>query len=250
MARWIQITTFVVSIIVLNQEAQAKDWLFVINPYLQATTIEGDATLGVLSADDVTVDFDTILETLDSGAMVNLKGQHDSGWGFIVDYAFMDLKDDLATPRDGIASARVRQGVLQVEGLYSTKKKHGQFDYLFGLRWWDNDFDLDVTLPQASSELNLRKDEDWVDYFIGARWTAEINPSWSYSVRGDLGMGGADFTSSVEGGVLYHFNRKHSLDIKYKATFVDVDEGSQGQVGHFKYDTITHGPVIGYMYQF
>ncbi len=230
--------------------AQAENWGFQINPYLQATTIEGDAGIGVINAENVTVDFNKILETLDAGAMVNFKGVHRSGWGFIVDYAFMDLKDDIATPRDGIASSRVRQGVLQVEGLYTQKINQGNFDYLFGLRWWDNDFDLDVTLPQVEQDIAIRKDEDWVDYFIGARWTAPINRSWSYSLRGDLGMGGADFTSSFEGGVLYHFNKKHALDIKYKATFVDVEDGEQGRVGYFKYDTVTHGPVIGYMYQF
>ncbi|QOL25078.1 hypothetical protein LP316_12305 [Thalassotalea sp. LPB0316] len=242
--------TSLVTSLLFSPLVKADDWAFVINPYLQATTIEGDAGIGRINADAVQVDFDKILETLDAAAMINFKGKHDSGWGFIVDYAFMDLKDDIATPRDGIASARVRQGVLQVEGLYSQQNNKGTIDYLFGLRWWDNDYALDLTLPIADKEVRFRRDEDWVDYFIGARWTGDINRNWSYSLRGDLGMGGADFTSSLEGGLLYHFNRKHSLDIKYKATFVDVDEGTQNQPGYYKYDTVTHGPVIGYMYQF
>jgi hypothetical protein len=41
-----------------------------------------------------------------------------------------------------------------------------------------------------------------------------------------------------------------TLDLKYKATWVDYDEGQQGQVDYFAYDTVTHGVVIGLMFKF
>lgn len=232
------------------QPALADDWEFTLNPYLQATNIEGNAGVGRADTRPVDVDFDTILDTLDTGAMLNFKAMHNSGWGFAVDYAFMDLKSDLAGPRDSIAKAGVRQGVLQLEAIYSQQKKHGQLDYLVGLRWWDNDLDLDVVMPGLDATQQIRVDEDWVDYFIGARWVAPINENWKYAVRGDIGTGGSDFTSSVEAGVQYHFNDNHSLEFKYKATFVDHEDGEYGEVDYFKYNTTTHGPVIGYSFKF
>lgn len=236
--------------LIMHPDSRANDWAFTINPYIQATTIEGDAALGRVAADDVVLDFDTILDTLDTGAMINFSGVHQSNFGFIIDYAFMDLNDDISIPLNGIVSLRVRQAVLQVEALYQKKHAAGTLDYLVGIRWWDNDFDVDLAFNPLSQDLSFRDDEDWVDVFIGARWSAPLTKKWSYTLRGDVGMGGSDFTSSVEGGVFYHFNKQNQLDIKYKATYVDLDKGDTGQPSHFKYDTVTHGPVIGYQYHF
>lgn len=232
------------------QPALADDWEFTLNPYLQATNIEGNAGVGRADTQPVDVDFGDILDTLDTGAMINFKAMHNSGWGFAVDYAFMDLKSDIDGPKDSIANARVRQGVLQFEGIYSQQKEHGRLDYLFGLRWWDNDLDLDIVVPALDATQQVRVDEDWVDYYIGARWVAPINDNWNYSVRGDIGAGGSDFTSSVEAGVQYAFNSNHSIEFKYKATFVDREDGEYSEAGYFKYNTSTHGPVIGYAYKF
>ena len=230
--------------------AQADDWTFTVEPYAHAVTIEGDAALGRVNSDDVEVDFDTILETLNLGAMLNLKAVHSSGWGGAIDYAFMDLRDDVSGPRGGVADAKVRQAVLQAELIYFQQKGDASLEYLLGLRWWDNDLDLNIATAGGQIDSKLRKDVDWVDFFIGARWVAPINEDWRYMLRGDIGMGDADFTSSVEGGVQYSFSANSTLSIKYKATWVDYQEGSANQQGYFKYDTTTHGPAIAYSYQF
>jgi len=36
----------------------------------------------------------------------------------------------------------------------------------------------------------------------------------------------------------------------YKGLWVDYEDGSQGERGYFSYDTLTHGPVVGFIYKF
>lgn len=233
-----------------NCFAEGKDWTVSIEPYAHAVTIEGDAAIGRANADDVDVDFDKILETLHMGAMLNIKAVHKSGWGGAIDYAFMDLRDDLSSDRGGVASAKIRQAVLQAELVHYQQKGDASLEYLFGLRWWDNDLDLDLSSSGGVIDRALRKDIDWVDFFVGARYVAPINQQWKYMVRGDIGAGDADFTSSVEAGVQYLISEHSTLSVKYKSTWVEYEEGTENEQGYFKYDTTTHGPAVAYTYQF
>jgi hypothetical protein len=230
--------------------AYADDWELSVQPYIHAVTIEGKSSLGRVDAEDVNVDFGQILETLNMGAMVNVKAVHSSGWGGSIDYAFMDLRDDLNTPRGGVLDGKVKQAVLQAELVYLEQKNDASLEYLLGLRRWDNDVDLDFDSANGFLSPSVRKDLDWVDYFVGARWIAPINDDWEYMVRGDIGAGDSDFTSSVEAGVHYIISDSSTLSVKYKSTWVDYDEGKPNQQDYFKYDTTTHGPAVAYTYQF
>jgi hypothetical protein len=169
-----------------------------------------------------------------------------------IDYGFMELSDDISGPRGGVAKAEVRQGVLQFDVIYRNVVGNATLDYIGGFRWWDNDLGLTVDPAVLPGTFNPKIKVDWYDVFVGARWKAPINEDWKYMLRGDIGGFGleADFTSSVEAGALYNFNSDWVLDIKYKETWVDYEEGIKGQRGYFAYDTVTHGPVIGLVYNF
>lgn len=82
-----------------------------VEPYLLASSIEGDASVGRVSGVPVDVDFEKILETLSIGAMVHAEAHHTNGWGFIVDYGFMDLEDDISTPRGGVVSSEIMSNI-------------------------------------------------------------------------------------------------------------------------------------------
>jgi hypothetical protein len=62
--------------------ATEKDnWQFAIEPYLMATSIEGDASIGRATGVDVDVRFSDILETLEAAFMISAEAYHKSGWG-------------------------------------------------------------------------------------------------------------------------------------------------------------------------
>ncbi len=234
--------------------AKASDWSFQVEPYLMATQIQGDASIGRVVGTPVDVDFSTILDNLDMAAMVHFEAHHKTGWGVVVDYGFMDLSNKVTNNRDGIVNVGLRQGVLETLGLYRINYGRNTVDYFAGVRWWDNDisltFDASIT-PDRSSSLEVQ--EDWLDMVAGVRLTSNINNNWDFIARADLGGFGisADFTSTVEAGVTYKISKLMTLDMKYKASWVDYENNDpEGSVGYFQYDTITHGPILGLSFNF
>lgn len=231
--------------------AEANDWSFELEPYLMASSIEGDAGAGRVQDAAVTVDFNDILETLEIGAMVAFGGQHESGWGFSLDYGFMDLRADISGPRGGIANARVRQGVFEALVTRQSASNDG-LEFFAGIRWWDND--LDLSIDPALLPVNPMRSvtEDWVDIVAGLQWTTPVSDEWTFSLRGDIGGLGmeSDWTASAVIGFRYGINDRLDLDLKYKGLWVDYEDGNPGQPGYFAYDTVTHGPIAGLVIKF
>ena len=238
----------------LVSNVSASNWSFQLEPYMQATQIEGDASIGRAVGTPVDVNFSTILDNLDMAAMLHFEAHHKSGWGVVMDYGFMDLSNDVSNNRDGVLKVGLRQGVLETLGLY--RKGYGQntVDYFSGIRWWDNDISLLMNAaitPDRSTYIDV--EEDWVDIVAGVRVTTELNEKWNLVGRLDIGGFGlsADFTSTIEAGATYQISNLMVLDIKYKASWVDYENDSaSGSVGSFQYDTITHGPVLGLVFNF
>ncbi|KGJ95108.1 hypothetical protein [Colwellia psychrerythraea] len=229
----------------------ADDWRFQLEPYVMVTNIEGNASLGRVNGVGVDVDFDTILNNLDSAAMVHFEAHHDSGWGLALDYGYMDLSAKKTNSNGSIASVGIRQGVLEGLGIYRTQLSNGTLDYFAGVRWWGNDISTDISLSQLPiNDLERDVKPDWLDAVFGIRWLANINEQWTFLAQADIGGYEANFTSSMQTGVQYEISELMTLDMKYKATWVDYDEWHQGQVDYFQYDTVTHGLVIGLMFKF
>ncbi|MGH1373677.1 MAG: hypothetical protein ACRBBW_16670 [Cellvibrionaceae bacterium] len=236
----------------LGQQAVADSWAFELEPYLMAVSIEGDAGVGRVTGAEVDVDTDAVLETLEMGAMIHFEALHDSGWGAIVDYSFMDLGADIQGSRGGVVDAQVRQGVLQLEAFYRQQLDASTLDYSMGIRWWDNDIDVEVDLGILPGSLESEVEADWVDVFMGLRWIKPLNSNWQLLARGDVGGAGleADFTASVSLGARYRLGQSMVLDMAYRGTWVDYSEGSKSSANYFSYDTVTHGPLVGLIFEF
>ncbi len=95
-------------------------------------------------------------------------------------------------------------------------------------------------------------DADWVDPVVGTRLSMPVLENFDFILRGDIGGFGisSDFTALVSAGLQYHFTRMVSLDIRYKALWVDYETGTQGRPGYFSYTTVTHGPILGLVFAF
>jgi hypothetical protein len=215
------------------------------------SSIEGDAGIGRVQDAAVSVDFGDILETLEIGAMAAFRGQREDGWGFSLDYGFMDLRSDISGPRGGVADARVRQGVLEALVTRQAESSDG-LEFFAGIRWWDNDIDviIDPALLPRTPSLSVK--EDWVDVVVGAQWNMELSEQWDFFLRGDIGGLGmeSDWTGSAVIGFRYTISDLLDLNLKYKGLWVDFEDGDPGLPGYFSYDTVTHGPIAGLVFKF
>lgn len=240
-------------ILVAGQTVSASnDWEWSIEPYLMASNIEGDASVGRVVGADVSLDTSDILEKLEIGAMIHAEALHHSGWGVMVDYAFMRLGDDLSGPRGGVVDMTLRQGVLEAFAFRRFLHDHAYYDLYGGIRWWDNDIDITVNPAVLPGAAQASVEEDWVDPVIGGRYFYPLDDRWTLTVQGDIGgFGiGSDFSYGIAAGALYQISDVMRLDLRYKALWVDYEDGTRGQPGYFSYDTVTHGPIIGLAFDF
>ena len=228
----------------------SDDWDYSFELYGMGSSISGNTSIGRVEGAPVDVSFGDILENLDMAAMVHFEA-FNGDWGMILDYGFMDLSSK-GLGRRGILDARVRQGVA--EALLAKKFESGGrvFDVFAGVRWWDNDIDLiidPVVLPGSST---LGVDEDWVDLVVGMRGFVPLSEKWMMTFRGDLG--GLDisssFTASAAVGGQYRMSNSWILNLQYKGLWVDYKRGDSGTRDSFRYDTLTHGPIVGIIHTF
>jgi opacity protein-like surface antigen len=227
--------------------AAGKDWEFQVKPYLLLVTIDGDAEVRRVTNVPVEVDFSDVLDTLDMGGMLHGEAHHKSGWGFILDYAFMELGADRVGRAGIVLDAEVRQAIFEGLASHRFRLKGGTvLDAFAGVRWWDNNIDLRLSPGGTQRKRSI----DWFDPVIGAQVAAPFAKNWSVLARGDIGGFGleSDFTWSVMGGVQYRVNQRFAVELQYRALGVDYQEGSGASF--FKYDTITHGPLLGFAFDF
>ena len=232
--------------------AEGDDWMFSIEPYLMATNIGGDTTIGRATGVDVDVDFSDILEKLEAAFMVSGSAFHKSGWGVLVDYGYMKLGSDTSGPKGGVVDTELRQGVLETFIAKQMPLQQGHWELYTGIRWWDNDIEVTVDPTIRPGDINLSVKEDWVDPVIGAQFKIPLSGKFDFLLRGDVGGFGisSDFTALVTAGFQYRFTEMISLDVRYKALWVDYETGAEGAPGYFAYKTVTHGPILGVIFEF
>lgn len=230
----------------------ASEWEFNIETYMMATAIDGDTSIGSIQNAIVDVGFDDILDNLDMGFMVHLEAIKNNKWGAYLDYSFMDLSNRGENGLGGTVNASMRQGVLEAAVFRRFASADYTIDVFGGVRWWDNDIDLKVDSVLLPGTTSVSDDEDWVDVMMGARFYMPISEKYTLTSRLDLGGFGleSNFTATGSLGFQYHMSESVILNVRYRATWVDYEDGSSGAPGSFAYDTVTHGPYLGVNFKF
>ncbi|MET1411811.1 hypothetical protein ABVF61_06060 [Roseibium sp. HPY-6] len=230
-----------------------KRWKFIVAPYLIAPTIQGHTEIGRLPATELDVSPSNIFKNLKFGGMGHFEVLYDDRFGAVFDIAYMDLGDDRTFPAvGGSVNAGFKQLISELFfGYRFYRSERAWAEAYAGARVWYNQIDVSASVPGNSFSTTL--DEAWADPVIGLRGQVFLNDKWSLYGTGNIGgfnFGFAsDFTWGAQGGVGYHFNDSVALQLHYKATAVDFDNDKSG-IRNFQYDTITHGPLVGLVFNF
>ncbi len=245
--------SLVVTVSILGA-SENKSWNFDIELYALAPFMSGEATVGTENfgnqVSPIKATPGDILEVLEMGFMGHFEAKHKSNWGLWLDYVFMDL--GASGSKKGIgANVGLYQGIF--EGFVTYKYVLGNksyLDYYGGVRWWHNEFDFTHSGHITSGARH--RTIDWYDPVIGIRYTTTISDNWNFVGLVDIGGFGiaSDFSTTLSAGAVYDINDYWHVDLKYKALWVDYKEGTSGNVDYFRYDNVTHGPVIGINYSF
>lgn len=238
-----------ISIVIVPQTLAAQEeWAFIFAPYVLAPSISGTTTLGRVGG-DISIDPGDIWDNFEAGGMLRLEGRHESGFGFALDYSFMDLGNGATSP---IGEVRVdyEQSVLEAVGTYRLTDNDSQIDIYAGLRHWDIDTQLSILTGPVIGQIN--RGASWTDPIAGLRWQRRLSPKWRILMQGDIGgFGvGSDFTWNAMGGFAYDRWENTSLFMMYRALGVDYEEGTRGTPSFFEYDTVTQGLLAGVGFRF
>jgi len=111
-----------------------------------------------------------------------------------------------------------------------------------------------VTLPDGtvlmpSVQRRLGQDESWIDPIVGARASVDLSEHWALSARADVGgFGvGSEFAWQAFAAVGYRFKMGRidaTAFLGYRALSEDYSNGD------FRWDVVTHGPVLGLQMSF
>ena len=231
--------------IVETPMVETSAWSFELSPYASLSSISGDSGIGRAGVSEIAVNFGQISDVLKFGTAVHFEALHNSEWGLWLDYNYVSLGGGQPSPTGlGDINIDIKQAVFEGLGVYRQMLQNGTFDYMAGVRSWRMKFSIDAPLG------NKIVDERWVDFVVGARWTTQLSENWKFMLRGDVGTGDSDFTATAATGFRYTINEWLDFDIQYKALWVDYETGTEGTQGHFKYDTVTYGPIIGLNFKF
>lgn len=233
--------------------ASAESWTWTLAPYAVAPFIDGDTSIGRLEDAGLSVDPTDIIDVLEGTFMGYVDGLHSSGWGFTLDYSFMDLGDSGSFAGGvGQADANVFQGILTAV-LYRRliAEPDRSLDVYGGVRRWDMDIDVTAALGAVTRTVEVKP--SWTDPLIGVRYEQALADSkWSFLGQADVGGFGVNssFAWTLKGGFVWQASDLLSIDLAYKAVGVDYEEGTRGTPDFFSYDTVTHGPYIGFLFTF
>ena len=213
----------------------AKDeWEFLVAPYVWASGLDGDLALAGVPA-SVDLSFGDVFNVLDGGGLLHFEAARNR-WTLLADAIYLDLGQDFdLVPGE----ADVEQAILEGGAGYALADS---VDILFGARYTSVDTELRFTGPLS---LTIGGDQDWIDPFIGARWTAELSKRWEASVRGDVGGFGAasDLVWQLRAAAILRASELIKVSFGYRLMDYDYEDGAG--LSRFEYDVQLSGAEIG-----
>jgi hypothetical protein len=229
--------------------AQDAKWENTVTLYGWGANMSGTAGVGPVEA-SVDVPFSDIWDNLKMGAMFNYMGR---GQTFVtgLDFIYMKLGSDVATPNTGatIAEVKLKQWLMEADGGYRVTP---WMDALIGIRVpvIETEIVPDVNLPNVSTKSST---ESWFAPLIGARIMLPVGSHLTVIGRGDIGgfgIGGTNNTWQGAGYLNYGFGKGWSASLGYRAINADYATGTKGEADYFLYNVTNYGPVIGFSYKF
>lgn len=240
------------------QNSQESEWQFRVVPFMWATTIDSETTVGGYDV-KTTIDFSDIWRNLSGAAMLHLEAQN-GRFGLFLEPTYSKIRADSTfvrrrlpnlppIPRD--LTLTYEQWMVEGGGFYQAGKWHvgegkGQWlilDVLAGARYWSVKVDLDT-----GTVINPGRSNSWVDPIIGARLTADLSTKVMVNLRGDVGgfSVGSDFTWNGLAVVGYRFTDRITGLLGYRVLYVDYKSGTSKA----RFEETLHGPVLGMAFVF
>lgn len=217
-----------------------RDLVFRVQPSGWLSVVDGNAVASRTGGPPVDVRLgDGIADAGVDGAL-HAEVRHRSGLGIMAGYGVSGLATDRAKGGGVVLDADLTQSVAELFIAHRRDVGGGWIFTLYGgVRYWEVDLDYSVSPGMETSRRT-----HWYDAVAGTSSEQRFNKNWSVIGTADIGGFGleSDLAWNVQGGLRYRLGDALTFDLTYKALSVRYEEG--GGVNSFRYDAITHGPVL------
>ncbi len=225
-----------------------SDWRVQVTLYGWATALSGNVGVRDLPTRPVDVSFSDLVSNLD-GALMGAIVANNTDWLFYADLVVARFSHgSLGGPVNGTAfdfGLDQTIATVAVGRMLPTGTQKLDVAGTVGLRY--------VTLSASASAsplllpltLSRSQRQDWFDPTVGFVVRYAFDPHWVFNGIIDIGgFGvGSDLSSQGYAGLGYFWTKNLSTAIGYKYLYENY-MGPGATTGHFRYDTVTHGPSL------
>jgi len=227
-----------------QSSSQDDDGIF-FTPYLWMTALSGTSTIGALPPVEIDASFSDIFSNLNFAASIHTEFRK-GPWAFVIDpmYVSIEANIDPGVPLPDGANPKMAVDMWFVE-LWAGYQFADHWEVLGGARYQSQDVAI-TGLPAILPVQSISVSGDWTDWFIGFRFTTDMNEKWFIAARLDAVIAG-DSESSTNASVMFsrRFGPNRSLNLGYRYFVVDYDN-----LPSYAWDMTQDGPIIGYTWAF
>ena len=228
-----------------------KDWEFTLSPlFLWGMGISGDATIGDVTA-PLDIAFSDIFSNLEAVFTLHFEARKDK-WTIFSEIQYVDLGPEVTVsmgPVSAVADIGFKDTMIELGGTYAFREtQNTRWEVLGGVRYTDQDVDVDVTLtfPPPDNEQNIVMDggDNWSHAIVGARFFGTMSNEWTFIARTDIGYGGSD-NKAFNATIMFDYQFKNwgSVFVGYRYLKYDFDNDKTEDT--YAYDAYQTGPLAG-----
>lgn len=224
-------------------------WHFRVAPYLWALNMGGTTQIGTRRA-HVDESFSDLLSNLDVAGMLWLEADK-GNLGIYLNSLYAVISDGAS---DGPLSlhAKARFGLFAAGISYIVyQTSHLSISPYAGVRYTINHNSLTLNTPIGDA--TGKKNVNWTDPLIGARFIYQFNKAWGLTLAGDIGGTNAttDYSYDLTGLIAYHPQTVMTYTTIYLG-YRQLDQNYQTGSGTNKYvwDMKIRGPLLGIAFDF
>ncbi|MEM8768651.1 MAG: hypothetical protein AAGE43_14475 [Pseudomonadota bacterium] len=229
---------------VLRDDKRDTDWEILFSPYLWGSSLKGESQVGVLPPLEIDASFSDIVSNLNIALALHTEF-HRGKFAFVVDPMFVSLEAEADANGPATPIADIEMWLVDAWVAY---KITPEWELLGGARFQQQDISVQAGLPSPPfpEDQSFGVKEDWMDWFVGARFNYGIGDGWRIIGHGDIALAGDSETNYQ---LSLFFNRKirktMMLNLGYKFMESDYDGFPS-----YRWDVRQQGPVVGYTWSF
>ena len=214
--------------------------------------ISGGATIGDTTA-PLDLSFGDIFSNLEVVFTLHFEARKDK-WTFFSELQYVDMSPEATVSMGPVAinaDIDFKNTMIELGGAYAFwETRNTRWEVLGGIRYTDQDVDVDATLtfPPPINEQNIMTDggDNWSHAIVGTRFFGKMSAEWTFIARTDVGYGGSD-NKAFNAVAMFDYRFKKWGSVFFGYRYLNYDFDNDNAEDTYALDAYQSGPLAGLM---